>query len=196
MTENDSDRNTGTAAVGHEPLLDAAAVMCSWSKTWPRVIARVWALEYRAQEKGQKTPDNKWYRDLFSMDWEKVMLAFVEEGFLFDNYIGNEEGPNFGKKSMAAIQHYMNNIKILVIKPGTEVILPAQQQTRDYNFVCLSDDFHELNHKRPNGWKDVDGIQNVLVMTVPNPPKEKQFAAIAMAEYDSAGKTHPFTVCS
>lgn len=46
-----------------------------------------------------------------------------------------------------------------------------------------------------NGWKDVEGLEHVLVLTIPPKPPGGENMAMALAEYEATGRVYPFTFC-
>ena len=46
-----------------------------------------------------------------------------------------------------------------------------------------------------NGWKDMEGLEHVLVLTIPPKPPVEENMAMALADYEATGRVYPFTFC-
>lgn len=111
MVENKRNRRNLDAQsqiFGDEPLIDGYRVNLSWTKTWPKVIARAW------HEKS--TQPTSWLFDLLSGDPERVKKALLVEGFLPETKFvqSDQDGETREGAPRQTTSWFWDNLKIVV----------------------------------------------------------------------------------
>jgi len=179
-------QRTGKDSIfGDEPLLDAQGINASWGMTWPRVIARAW------RDSESRTP---WYQDLMSGDQSRIMRALVAEGFIVSAYSDIESDTlkhlieMFTQRVRLVISSSSDSVTVKVGDAPHREVRGASTMGYDPGVVM------DPKPKRENAWKDANGLEHVLVLTLPPKPAE-QFQAIADADYVATGRVYPFTFC-
>ena len=174
-------KSNANAIPGDEPIANGYEVTVDWGVAWPRIIARAW----REEEK----KNSRWLKLLFSDDNKDVKKAFIEAGFLdFDN----AEDFDF----------FWDNTAICVKRQGEEVGIKRkgdknyteQKQITEHK---KSKDYQpsKMGKDLKNGWVDVKGLRNTVVLTLPPKPENAHDEALAVADYHAAGKIYPFSCC-
>ncbi len=190
------------SAAGNEPLIDAQAISASWGLIWPKVVARAW-MEQDASSKSE------WYQDLLSKDPERVRRSLIAVGFA-PEVTYDISGVDPDKRDLT---WFWENLKIIVKERGDGVGVETQaggvvtsvpkntslSGQYEYSEPELSTTIQgdvEINAYTPsNGWKEMDGLEHVLVLTLPPKPAKSENLAIALAEYEATGRVYPFTFC-
>ena len=209
----DDDQDTGD-----EPLIDAQAISASWGKVWPKVVARAWMEESRQAEKGEGKPSSdesadqepSWYENLMSMDPDRVRQSLIAVGFTpeiqYDNEAGNPEYKD--------LTWFWENLKIVVKRRGDGVEIAPRDGEKNFRSVPSRGEIDgQYKYEKPkhivvfngdqeihtylprNGWKDMEGLEHVLVLTIPPKPPVEENMAMALADYEATGRVYPFTFC-
>jgi len=209
----DDDQDTGD-----EPLIDAQAISASWGKIWPKVVARAWMEESRRAAGGEDEPssdesadqEHSWYENLMSMDPDRVRQSLIAVGFTpeiqYDNEAGDPEYKDltwFWENLKIIVKRRGDGVEVMPLDTGESVqSVPARDNLdgnykyREPKLVTVVDGAKEIHTYLPrNGWKDVEGLEHVLVLTIPPKPPVEENMAMALADYEATGRVYPFTFC-
>ena len=178
------------ASIGNEPLIDGEGIMLSWGIAWPKVIARAW------MEQGNDSPQTEWYSRLMSGYPDQVLDALVEEGFIVNAFSTptpekiNECKTWFKKNMKIVVSESSQDVSLRMGNKTTEVLRQASMDGYDTEQTLGA-----TNTIRANGWRNVNGLEHVLVLTLPPKPQKPNCQAVASADYVATGKIYPFTCC-
>jgi len=150
--------------------------------------------------KGIDTDDFIWYKKLLCHKSEMVLEALEEEGFIID---AMENPPKDFEKNLSSrviVRKWFQEYKVL---PKRKEPAPYKKTTKRIHRLSVSyspnnqqnPQITPLSGSRENGWKDVDGLGHVLVLTLPLCPKDAMLFGLAVTDYEAAGKVYPFTMC-
>jgi hypothetical protein len=175
---------------GNEPLVDGEGIMLSWGIAWPKVIARAW------MEQGGDLPASEWYEKLMSKHPDRVLDALVEEGFIVNAF----SRPT-NEKIEECKKWFKKNVKIVISESSLDLTMNVGGKTTGV-LRKASKDMYDVERTqdagggiRVNGWKNVNGLEHVLVLTLPPKPTVPNCQAVASADYVATGKIYPFTCC-
>lgn len=168
----------------------------------PKLLKQFYLNELNAIELENDIPqdpdfqaDFTWYKKLMCHKSDLVLDALMEEGFILDAMANPP----------ADFERYLST-RIIVRKPGQEYLVTPKRCT-DYEYKKE----HERTERnrimvrdkevitepflgsRKNGWKTINGIGHVLILTLPNRPPKPEEYGLAITDYEAAGRIYPFS---
>jgi hypothetical protein len=156
-------------------------------------------IEYTPQTEQLDDKDFQWYKKLLSHNSEMVMDALMEEGFVID------AGMNISADSV----HHLAS-KVIVRQPNQKYEVNPNKEKAYYKKtnerierVVVSytpegagkkEHDHYFTGSRENGWENPEELNHVLILTLPPAPEDRSMA-LAVSDYEAAGKVYPFCLC-
>jgi len=183
--------------LGDEPPVEAWRVNFDWRTAWLRAVAKAWQSD---EFKRRLVSDpaaaftelgfTYLQSDFLRQQLEVVVLDYTDKGSL-----EIERDPDHPPKAQG--ERDLTEAVQLVAMPGLRYA-PEPSPSKDDAASTLSS-FGGGNSEKPratNGWAHFGpNLKQTLVLRLPPKPKKVDEVALALADYDAAGRVYTMTIC-